>query len=92
MLKNESEVVITDNTGAKKGQIIRILKGSSGDTAGIGDRVMLAVKNASPTGSVKIGDVSMGIVVRTRKEHGRRDGSYIRFEDNAVVLLTKNDK
>ncbi len=92
MLKNESVVVITDNTWAKKGKIIRILKGSTGRTAGIWDKVMLAVKSALPTGSVKKGEVVMGVVVRTRKEFARKDGTYLRFSDNAVVLLTKNDK
>lgn len=92
MLKNESVVVIADNTGAKKGKIIRILKGSTGKTARIGDKVVLAVKSATPTGSVKKGEVSMAVVVRTRKETRRKDGTYIRFADNAVVLLSKNDK
>ena len=92
MLKNESVVVIADNTGAKKGKIIRILKGSTGKTARIGDKVVLAVKSAAPTGSVKKGEVSMAVVVRTRKETRRKDGTYIRFADNAVVLLSKNDK
>ncbi|NOZ43831.1 MAG: 50S ribosomal protein L14 [bacterium] len=92
MLKNESVVVVADNTGAKKAKIIRILKGSTGKTAGIGDKVVLAIKSAAPTGSVKKGEVVMGIVVRTRKEFARKDGTYIRFADNAVVLLTKNDK
>lgn len=92
MLKNESVVVITDNTGAKKGKIIRILKGSTGKTAGIGDKVVLAIKSSAPTGSVKKWEVVMWLIVRTRKEFARKDGTYLRFADNAVVLLTKNDK
>jgi len=92
MLKTESVVVITDNTGAKKWKIIRILKWSSGKTASIWDKVVLAIKSATPTWSVKKWEVVMGIVVRTRKEYWRKDWSYIRFSDNAVVLLTKNDK
>jgi len=92
MIKNESVVIVADNTGAKKAKVIRILKGSNGRTATIGDKVILAVKDATPTGSVKKWEVVMGILVRVRKEYGRPDGSYIRFADNAVVLLTKNDK
>lgn len=92
MLKNESLVTVTDNTGAKKAKIIRIIKGSSTKTAYLGDKVVVAIKDASPTGSVKKGQVSWGIVVRTRKETSRKDGTYIRFNDNAIVLLSKNDK
>ncbi len=92
MIQNESEVVVTDNTGAKRAKVIRILKGSNGKSASIGDKVKLAVKSASATGSIKKGEVVMGVIVRTRKEVGRKDGTYLRFSDNAVVLLTKNDK
>jgi len=92
MLKNESVIVVADNTGAKKAKIIRILKGSNAKTAGIGDKVKLAIKSAASTGSVKKWEVVMGVVVRVRKERARNDGTYIRFADNAVVLLTKNDK
>lgn len=92
MLRNESVVVVADNTGAKKAKIIRILKWSNAKSATIGDRVTLAVKSAAPTWSVKKGEVVMGVIVRVRKEYWRTDGTYIRFGDNAVVLLTKNDK
>ncbi|HKL43836.1 MAG TPA: 50S ribosomal protein L14 [Candidatus Absconditabacterales bacterium] len=92
MLKNESVVVVADNTGAKKAKIIRILKGSTGKTATVGDKVVVAVKSAMPNGSVKKGQVTQAIVVRVKKEIPRKDGTYIRFGDNAVILLTKNDK
>ncbi len=92
MLKVESMVVVADNTGAKKAKIIRILKGSSAKTAKVGDSVVVAVKEAAPTGSVKKGQVTQAIVVRVRKEIPRKDGTYLRFGDNAVVLMSKNDK
>lgn len=92
MLKQESMVVIADNTQAKKAKIIRIIKGSTAKTATIGDRVVVAVKDAAPTASVKKGQVVPAVVVRVRKEIARPDGTYVRFGDNAVVLLTKDAK
>jgi len=92
MLKQESMVVIADNTQAKKAKIIRILKGSTGDTATIGDKVVVAIKETSPTSSVKKGQVVHAVVVRVRKEISRPDGTYVRFGDNAIVLLTKDAK
>lgn len=92
MLKVESMVIVADNSGAKKAKILRILKGSSPKTAKIWDTVVVAVKEVSPTGSVKKGEVTQALVVRVRKEIGRNDGTYLRFGDNAVVLMTKNDK
>ena len=90
MIQNESMVNIIDNTGALKGKVIRVLKWSFGKSATVGDRVVLAVKQARPDGSVKAGEVVKWVVVRTTKEIRRPDGSYIRFGDNAVVLI-KND-
>jgi large subunit ribosomal protein L14 len=90
MIQNESMVNVIDNTGALKAKVIRVLKWSFGKRAIIGDKVVLAVKQAKPNGSVKSWDVVKGVVVRTRKEIRRKDGSYIRFGDNAVVLI-KND-
>jgi len=90
MLGQESRVIIADNTGAKTGKIIRVLKGSSGKSATLGDRVVLAVKTASPTGSIEKGSVQWGVIVRVRKEIGRKDGTYIRFVDNAVALINKS--
>lgn len=92
MLKNESVVVVADNTWAKKAKIIRILKGSSGKTATVWDKVVVAVKSAMPNGSAKKWMVTQAMVVRVKKEIPRKDGTYIRFGDNAVILLTKNDK
>jgi large subunit ribosomal protein L14 len=91
MLKQESVVVVADNTQAKKAKIIRIIKGNA-KTARIGDRVIVAVKDASPTASVKKGQVVPAVVVRVKKEIARPDGTYVRFGDNAIVLLTKDAK
>ena len=94
MLINESMVNIVDNTGALKWKVIRVLKWSSAwhgwKPAGVGDKVVLAVKQARPDGSVKAWDVVKGVVVRTTRQIRRKDGSYISFGDNAVVLI-KND-
>lgn len=92
MLKNESLVVVADNTGAKKAKIIRILKGSMSRTARIGDKVVVAIKEAVPEGTVKKGQVVWWIIVRVRKEIKRNDGTYVRFGDNAIVLISKNEK
>lgn len=92
MLKTESVVVVADNTGVKKAKIIRILKSSMARTASIGDRVVVAVQEVMPTSSIKKGDVSQWIIVRVRKEIGRKDGTYVRFGDNAIVLMSKDAK
>jgi len=92
MLKTESVVIVADNTGVKKAKIIRILKSSMATTARIGDRVVVAVQEVMPTSSIKKGDVAQGIVVRVRKEIGRKDGTYVRFWDNAIVLMSKDAK
>lgn len=92
MLMNESQVVICDNTGAKKWKVIRILKGSNAKKASIWDLVVIAIKEASPSSSVKKGDTSRALIVRVRKEINRKDGTYIRFWDNAVVLMSKDAK
>lgn len=92
MLKQESLVIVADNTQAKKAKIIRIIKWSTAKTAWIWDRVVVAVKEASPTASVKKWQVVHAVVVRVRKEISRPDGTYVRFGDNAVVLLTKDAK
>ncbi|MFA7717840.1 MAG: 50S ribosomal protein L14 [Candidatus Absconditabacterales bacterium] len=92
MLKVQSVVTIADNTGAKKGMIIRILKSSNARTATIGDRVMIAIKETSPTSTIKKGEVAQAIIVRIRKEIPRSDGTYVRFGDNAVILMSKDAK
>lgn len=92
MIQTESEVIVADNTGAKTAQVIRILKGSTAKKAGLGDRVVVAIKSASSGSSFKKGDVSRGIIVRTRKEVRRKDGSYLRFDDNAIALINKDNE
>ncbi len=92
MLKNESSVLIVDNTGAKKWKIFRILKWSNAKTATVGDKVMIAIKESLPTSSVKKGTVSQALIVRIAKEIPRKDWTYIRFGDNAVILLSKDAK
>ena len=90
MIQQESRLKVADNTGAKEILCIRVLGGSGRRYAGIGDTIVATVKDAIPGGNVKKGDVVKAVVVRTRKERRRPDGSYIRFDDNAAVLL-KND-
>jgi large subunit ribosomal protein L14 len=90
MIQQESRLKVADNSGAKEVLCIRVLGGTLKRYASIGDKIVVTVKSASPSGSLKKGTVSKAVVVRTRKEVRRRDGSYIRFEDNAAVLL--NDK
>ena len=92
MLKMESVILVADNTGVKKGKIIRILKWSNAKTATIGDKVMLAVREVSPASPIKKGDVAMGLIVRIRKEIRRKDGTYVRFWDNAAILMSKDAK
>jgi len=92
MLKNESVVVVADNTGVKRAQIIRILKWSTARTARIWDKVVLAVKEALPISTIKKWEVAQWIIVRVRKEIKRSDGTYVRFWDNAVILMSKDNK
>lgn len=92
MLKNESSVIIADNTWAKRGQIFRILKWSNAKTATVGDKVMIAIKSSLSTSAVKKGSISLALIVRIRKEISRKDGTYVRFGDNAVILMTKDAK
>ena len=90
MLQQESRVKVADNTGAKELLTIRVLGGSGRRYAGLGDVIVATVKDAIPGGNVKKGDVVKAVVVRTVKERRRPDGSYIRFDENAAVIL-KND-
>ncbi|MBA4158099.1 MAG: 50S ribosomal protein L14 [Gemmatimonadetes bacterium] len=87
MIQQESMVRIADNSGAKRALVIRVLGGSKRRYARIGDIVVVAVKDALPDGTVKKGDVAKAVVVRTRKEMRRKDGSYIRFDENAAVII-----
>lgn len=91
MIQQESRLKVADNSGAKEVLCIRVLGGSKRRYASIGDTIVVTVKEASP-GGIKKGTVSKAVVVRTKKEIRRKDGSYIRFDDNAVVLLTANDE
>lgn len=90
MVQQESRLKVADNTGAKEVLVIRVLGGTKKRYAGLGDKIIVTVKEAAPNGSVKKSAVSTAVVVRTRKEVRRADGSYIRFDDNACVLLNAN--
>ena len=87
MIQQESILRIADNTGAKSALCIRVLGGSKRRYAQVGDVIVVAVKDAIPNAPVKKGDVVRAVVVRTAKEYGRSDGSYIRFDENAAVLI-----
>ena len=87
MIQQESRLRVADNTGAKEILVIRVLGGSGRRYAGIGDVVVGTVKDAIPGGNVKKGDVIKAVIVRTKKERRRPDGSYIRFDENAAVIL-----
>ena len=91
MIQQESRLKVADNSGAKEVLCIRVLGGSGRRYASIGDVIVVTVKESSP-GGVKKGTVSKAVVVRTKKEIRRKDGSYIRFDDNAVVLLNPSDE
>jgi large subunit ribosomal protein L14 len=92
MVQQESRLNVADNSGAKEVLVIRVLGGSKRRYAEVGDKVIVSVKSAIPGGAVKKGDVSPAVVVRTRKEFRRKDGSYIRFDENAAVLLNAQDE
>jgi large subunit ribosomal protein L14 len=90
VIQNLSRLRVADNTGAKVISVIRVLKGSNAKYGGVGDIVVASVKQANPGGAVKKGDVVRAVVVRTAKEYGRSDGSTIKFDDNAAVILMTN--
>tara|TARA_Y100000768_G_C23876941_1_gene633264 strand:- start:17 stop:385 length:369 start_codon:yes stop_codon:yes gene_type:complete len=87
MLQQESRLLVADNTGAKEVLTIRVLGGTKRRYASLGDKIVVTIKQATPSGTVKKGQVSSAVVVRSKKEVRRKDGSYIRFDDNACVLL-----
>ncbi len=87
MIQQESRLRVADNTGAKEILCIRVLGGSRRRYGHVGDVIVATVKQATPTGSVKKGEVVRAVIVRTAKEYGRSDGSHIRFDDNAAVIL-----
>ncbi len=92
MIQQESRLSVADNSGAKEVLCIRVLGGTGKRYASVGDKIIVTVKSAMSSSSLKKGTVSRAVVVRTKKEVRRKDGSYIRFEDNAAVLLTPNDE
>lgn len=92
MIQQESRLTVADNSGAKEVLCIRVLGGTGRRYASLGDKIVVTVKHAMPAGNIKKGTVSKAVVVRVSKEVRRSDGSYIRFDDNAVVLLTANDE
>lgn len=87
MIREQSKLVVADNTGAKKVECFRVLGGTGRRYATVGDVIVVSVKSAIPRATVKKGDKSKAVIVRTRKEVRRKDGSYIRFDENAAVLL-----
>lgn len=92
MIQQESRLQVADNSGAKEVLCIRVLGGTAKRYARIGDKIVVTVKSAIPGGEIKKGTVSKAVVVRTKKEIRRSDGSYIRFDDNACVLLNNQDE
>jgi large subunit ribosomal protein L14 len=92
MIRQESRLNVADNSGAKEVLCIRILGGTGKKYATVGDKIIVSIKSAAPSGNAKKGTVSRAVIVRTKKEIRRKDGSYIRFEDNAAVLLNNNDE
>ena len=92
MIQQESRLVVADNSGAKEVLCIRVLGGTAKRYASLGDKIVVSVKNALPSGNIKKGTVSKAVVVRVKKEVRRPDGSYIRFDENSCVLLNNNDE
>ncbi len=92
MIQQESRLNVADNSGAKEVLCIRVLGGTGKRYASVGDKIVVTVKSAISSSSLKKGTVSKAVVVRTKKEIRRKDGSYIRFEDNAAVLLNNNNE
>lgn len=89
MIQSESRLKVADNSGAKEVLVIRVLGGTKRRYASVGDKIVVAVKSAMPSGAVKKGAVATAVIVRTKKEVRRPDGSYIRFDDNACVILNQ---
>jgi len=92
MVQQESRLSVADNSGAKEVLVIRVLGGTARRYASVGDKIVVTVKSALSSSNLKKGTVTKAVVVRTKKEVRRKDGSYIRFEDNAAVLLNNNDE
>lgn len=92
MIQQESRLKVADNSGAREVLCIRVLGGTAKRYASVGDKIVVSVKDAIPSGGIKKGAVSKAVIVRTKKEVRRPDGSYIRFDDNSCVLLNANDE
>ena len=92
MIQEETNLTVADNSGAKSVRCIRVLGGSDRRYAGVGDIIVVTVKSAIPGGTVKKGEVSRAVIVRTVKESRRKDGSYIRFDENAAVLINNQNE
>lgn len=92
MIQEETNLAVADNSGAKKIRCIRVLGGSGRKYASVGDTIVVSVKTAIPNGQVKKGEVSRAVIVRTKKEVRRKDGSYIRFDENAAVLINNQNE
>ena len=92
MIQQESRLRVADNSGAKEVLCIRVLGGTRSRYASLGDKIVVSIKEAIPSGGVKKGTVSKAVIVRTKKQVRRADGSYIRFDDNSCVLLNKDDE
>ena len=92
MIQEETNLIVADNSGAKKVRCIRVLGGSGRRYASVGDLIVVTVKSAVPNSAVKKGEVSRAVIVRTKKEVRRKDGSYIRFDENAAVLLNPQNE
>lgn len=90
MIQEGSRIKVADNSGAKAAQCIKVLGGSRRRYARIGDIIVVAIKQAAPRGAVKTHAIERGVVVRCKKETGRKDGSYIRFDENAIVIINKD--
>lgn len=90
MIQTETRLKVADNSGAKEVQCIKVLGGSKRRYAGVGDQIVVSVKSASPKGSVKKKDVKRAVVVRTRKQVRRADGTYVKFDENAVVIINND--
>ena len=92
MIQQETRLNVADHSGAKEAQCIRVLGSSGRRYAGIGDQIVVSVKSAIPSGEINKGDVSRAVVVRTAKETRREDGTYIRFDENAAVLINQEEE
>jgi large subunit ribosomal protein L14 len=92
LIQEETNLVVADNSGAKRVRCIRVLGGHDKRYAGVGDLIIVSVKSAIPGGTVKKGEVSKAVIVRTKKETKRKDGSYIRFDENAAVLINPQNE